>query len=227
MAKGGSFENKIAKLLSVWWTDGERDDVFGRSDSSGARFTARRKKGKDTANMAGDLTFTDVIGAPLIEHWCVECKTGYSGKNKVKDSDGDVVKIPVYAKRKKGESKNAERKIIKWKDKVSLAPWDVLDFIDSRQKRTTLEEMWNQCDRDAELSGKTPILIFRRNRREPCICMTRNYYLKLGGYYGKRRSVKEDRWIPTIYLGDTLVLMPLDAFFEWTISFPECLKSIV
>jgi hypothetical protein len=49
MAKGSSFEREIAKLLSLWWSEGMRDDVFYRSHASGGRFTMRRKSGKDTA----------------------------------------------------------------------------------------------------------------------------------------------------------------------------------
>ena len=85
MSKGGTYEGEIAKLLSKWWTEGERDDIFWRSDASGARFTQRKKSGKDTANQAGDLTFSDSIGEILIKNWNIEIKTGYAGKSKVKD----------------------------------------------------------------------------------------------------------------------------------------------
>ena len=82
MAKGGSFEREISSVLSLWWSNGTRDDIFGRSDSSGGRFTSRWKNGKSTANMAGDITFTDACGEPLIKAWSIECKTGYGGKEK-------------------------------------------------------------------------------------------------------------------------------------------------
>lgn len=82
MAKGGNYEREIFKKLSLWWTNNERDDVFWRTNSSGARATQRKKGGKDTAYQAGDMTFTDPIGEPLVKIWNVECKTGYAAKKK-------------------------------------------------------------------------------------------------------------------------------------------------
>ena len=78
MGKGQEFERQICKKLSLWWTEGERDDIFWRSAGSGARATVRRKKDKDTANSAGDITFTDPIGAPFINVFNVELKKGYN-----------------------------------------------------------------------------------------------------------------------------------------------------
>ena len=213
MSKGGGFENEVARILSLWWTDGKRDDIFGRSDGSGGRFTARKKKGKDTANMGGDLTFTDSIGEPLIKIWNIEAKTGYSGKKKVTDADGDIVKIPIYTPAKKGEKKkkDEERTIIGWKDKIALSPWDILDYVDSRQSKTVLEKMWEQCSRDAELTHRRPILIFRRNGRQPCICFKRSYYLLL-------REASEPctfSFIQVFALSETLYIMSLKNFFDW------------
>lgn len=210
MSKGGSYENEIAKRLSLWFTDGKRDDVFGRSDGSGSRFTSRLKKGKKTANQHGDITFTDAIGEPLIAIWSIEVKTGYSGKKKIKDADGDIVKIPVYGKRKTKDKKE-ERTIIGWKDKVSLAPWDILDCVDSNQKKPVLQAMWEQCARDADLSGCQPILIFRRNTRQSCICFRRSYYLGTSAFHGKCNSN-----IVGISIGEeNLVVMSLKDFFAW------------
>lgn len=89
--KGGNFEREIAKKLSLWWTNNEREDIFYRSHSSGARFTSRKKAGKDTALQSGDITASDPIGAPLIEKWSIEIKTGYGNKNK----DGSITRWDV------------------------------------------------------------------------------------------------------------------------------------
>lgn len=78
MAKGGDFEREIAKELSLWWTNGERDDVFWRTDGSGGRATNRFKQGKATANSYGDLTFIDPVGKPFIDQFLLELKRGYS-----------------------------------------------------------------------------------------------------------------------------------------------------
>ncbi|MBM3120244.1 MAG: hypothetical protein FJ006_12010, partial [Chloroflexi bacterium] len=58
-SKGASFERDISRQLSLWWTHGERDDVFWRSSMSGGRATVRAKKGQKTAYQNGDITATD------------------------------------------------------------------------------------------------------------------------------------------------------------------------
>ena len=213
MAKGGCFEGEIARDLSLWFTNNERDDIFGRSDGSGGRFTSRQKKGKDTANMAGDITFIDSIGEPLIKHWCLEAKTGYADKTKVKDADGDVIKEPIYERPKKGQKLNSnpdQRKIIGWKNKVVLKPWDAFDFIDSKQQKPTLQKMWEQVKRDSELSVRIPVLIFRRNGRSKCIAFSRNYFSKLVdvfGYPGPGHTV--------IQIGKWCCVMSFKDFCKW------------
>jgi hypothetical protein len=210
VSKGGSFENEIARQLSLWFTDGQRDEVFGRSDGSGSRFTSRWKKGKNTVNQHGDIAAMDSIGEPLIKIWSIEAKTGYSSKKVVKDADGDVVKIPIYAKRKI-KDKNEERIITGWKSKKAIVPWGVLDFIDGQRKNQVLQLMWDQCTKDAKLSLCEPILIFRRNGRPACICFQRSYYLSLGKYYGKYPSN-----LVALTIGEeNLVIILLKGFFEW------------
>jgi len=182
--KGGSFEREIASKISLWWTSGERDDVFYRSHSSGGRFTMRNKRGKDTALQCGDMTCSDPIGEPLIKDWNVECKTGYGSKA----SDG-------------------------------IIRWDVLDFIDSKQKKPVLQSMWEQCIRDAETTGKEPVLIFRRNRREPCIMMRTSYGYRLQEWFGAINH-------SSIYieLFDKCTMMSLSDFFEWVPDIRASLK---
>lgn len=76
-SKGGTFEREICKMLSLWWTHQERDDVFWRTAGSGGRATNRARKGASTSGAYGDLTFTDVIGKPLLDVCCMELKRGY------------------------------------------------------------------------------------------------------------------------------------------------------
>jgi hypothetical protein len=76
--KGAQFERHICKKLSLWWTDGERDDVFWRTSGSGARATTRGKKGKETFGQHSDVQATDPIGQPLIDLVSIEIKRGYS-----------------------------------------------------------------------------------------------------------------------------------------------------
>ena len=53
-AKGSSFEREIARILSLWWSKGTRDDIFGRTMSSGAWGTQRAKAGKSTFGQYGE-----------------------------------------------------------------------------------------------------------------------------------------------------------------------------
>lgn len=76
-AKGSTFEREICKALSLWWTEGERDDIFWRTAGSGGRATNRAKRGARTSGAYGDLTFTDPIGSPLLALCCFELKRGY------------------------------------------------------------------------------------------------------------------------------------------------------
>lgn len=74
--KGSSFERKICKRLSLWWTGDDRDDVFWRSQTSGGRATQRLKKGKTTYGSYGDIAAVDPRGEPLLKIWTIELKRG-------------------------------------------------------------------------------------------------------------------------------------------------------
>jgi hypothetical protein len=79
--KGGAFERLIANMLSLWWSDGKRDDIFYRTASSGGRATQRSKRGKSTHGQYGDIQAADPIGQPLMDLCVVECKDGYAGQS--------------------------------------------------------------------------------------------------------------------------------------------------
>ena len=76
--KGSSYEREVCTLLSRWWSEGKRDDIFWRSSGSGARATVRGKKNQKTAGQCGDVCATDPCGEPLIDLLTVEIKRGYS-----------------------------------------------------------------------------------------------------------------------------------------------------
>jgi len=78
-SKGSSFEREVCKQLSLWWTKGEREDIFWRTAGSGARATTRAKSGKTTARSYGDVIAIDPIGDPLIKEVTIEIKRGYNG----------------------------------------------------------------------------------------------------------------------------------------------------
>jgi hypothetical protein len=84
--KGSNFERSICKELSLWWTKGQRDDVFWRSSQSGGRATQRAKKGLRTYGSYGDIAAVDPIGDPLLKYYTIELKRGSTYK-----SMGDLI----------------------------------------------------------------------------------------------------------------------------------------
>jgi len=76
--KGSGYEREICTAFGMWWTGGERDDVFWRASGSGARAKVRGRSGRSTAGQHGDVCATDPIGAPLIALFTIEIKRGYS-----------------------------------------------------------------------------------------------------------------------------------------------------
>ena len=84
MAKGSGFEREVAIKLSLWMSEGKRDDLVCRTDSSGGRATVRTQKNKITnKHFFGDLRSADESAAPLFDIWSIECKSGYSRKGKL------------------------------------------------------------------------------------------------------------------------------------------------
>jgi hypothetical protein len=155
--KGSGFERDEARFLSLWWTEGERDDVFWRNR---VKVTS---KTPNAERQLGDICVAHTIGLPFIETFNVELKSGYSYFN---------------AKRAKKENDaiNAKR-IANGKEPIPLTvrntPWDLLDVIDRNVKDENLEiiQFWNQCKTDADLSGRIPLLIFKRDYKLPVVCV--------------------------------------------------------
>jgi len=99
-SKGSGFEREVASKLSLWFSEGERDDIFYRSHSSGGRFTMRGKTKKDTAYQSGDITCSDPCGKGLIDKWSIECKTGYGnwGVLDLLDSNQKITQLEQFFK---------------------------------------------------------------------------------------------------------------------------------
>jgi hypothetical protein len=95
--KGSAFERDISKTLSLWWTNGKRDDVFWRTTSSGARATQRKRtKGLATFGQNGDIQAIDPIGQPLIDLISIEIKRGYSRDTLQEILDKRLAKPCIY-----------------------------------------------------------------------------------------------------------------------------------
>jgi hypothetical protein len=78
--KGAGFERQMCKELSLWWSNGNRDDIFWRTAGSGARATSRKKKGLRTADGYGDVMSSHESGKPLTKKVVISLKRGYTGK---------------------------------------------------------------------------------------------------------------------------------------------------
>jgi hypothetical protein len=70
--KGQGFERQICRALSLWWTYGKDADVFWRNR------TRSTKASPDAKHQCGDIVALKAIGAPLVERFNIEVKTGYS-----------------------------------------------------------------------------------------------------------------------------------------------------
>ena len=77
--KGSKFERETCVRLSLWWSEGRRDDLFWRSAGSGARAKVRGRRGKQTHGHHGDIVATHPHGEPLIDVLTLELKRGYAG----------------------------------------------------------------------------------------------------------------------------------------------------
>jgi len=92
--------------------------------------------------------------------------------------------------------------------------WDILDMVDGRAEKPIFMDFWNQCLRDSELSGRVPMLIFRRHLRADVIVIP-SYELGL-----MRQTlgatlfayVKKVTW--TLSPGNTLLFFRLEDFLS-------------
>jgi len=72
-AKGSEYERSICKKLSLWLTNGKKEDCFWRSAMSGGRATVAKKAGRDI-RQAGDITAVAPEGHALTDYYYIECK---------------------------------------------------------------------------------------------------------------------------------------------------------
>jgi hypothetical protein len=73
-AKGSNFERRVCKELSLWVTNGNREDVFWRSAMSGGRATIAKRRGVNLRRQAGDITATAPEGHVLTDRFFIEVK---------------------------------------------------------------------------------------------------------------------------------------------------------
>src|SRR6266550_5759186 len=71
--KGQAFERKTCKQLSLWITNGEREDCFWRTAMSGGRATVHHKRGVEI-RQGGDICAVVPEGHEFCDYWFVELK---------------------------------------------------------------------------------------------------------------------------------------------------------
>ena len=146
LGKGSEYERTVCKRLSLWWTDGERDDIFWRTAGSGAWATTRGKKGEKTYGSYGDVAALDPIGEPLIKLVTIEIKRGHSPKPGKGPSD--------------------------YLNVLDLLDYD----FKTRKKSPLLIQWWRKLSKDCfSAEAKYPWLIFKRDRAKPCIVVSQTF----------------------------------------------------
>lgn len=73
-SKGSGWERNVCRELSLWISEGERDDIFWRSAMSGGRATIGLREGIDRKSQHGDISAIAAAGEKLLEHFILECK---------------------------------------------------------------------------------------------------------------------------------------------------------
>lgn len=182
MAKGGNFENLVSRELSLLWSNGERNDLIRRSEMSGGRFTSKKSRGEDA-------TETQAGDITFSNDLIKPLFNYYSIEIKI-----------GYSRKSKTDSG------------LKVVNWCILDVIDSKQKDPMFLQMWKQCKRDAELSNREPLLIFRRDNMQICIVFERSMYNKFGNYFG---FYNYKHLTLSCYPHEDLLVMNFNEWKEW------------
>lgn len=77
--KGSENERKIAKKLSLWFSEGANPNIFWRSQSSGGRSTQLSKTDTPFNLSFGDIGLSSGEGEALLRVVTIEAKHGYPG----------------------------------------------------------------------------------------------------------------------------------------------------
>lgn len=169
-AKGSSFERQICSQLSLWWTEGETDDVFYRTPGSGARATSRAKRRKSTSNQYGDICASDPCGDSLLSLFRFELKRGYSGFTfqDMLDSRGisQYQKWIAQARESVTQSGSLFWMMIHRRDKrktVAVMPTEVFDFLLQDAELSKTPVYWTMYSPTITDEGGT--------NQEPIVCV--------------------------------------------------------
>lgn len=189
MAKGGNFEREISKQLSLWFTDGKSELGFYRTAGSGGRATSRHRGKKEVKQEDfGDIKAETDECKPFTDFFCIELKTGYATKSKstAKKHEGNQV--------------------------IKLNNWAILDELDSRKEKSQFITFWEQVVRDADLTNREPLLIFRREQKYPCIAMYTDLFDTFNSDFGFCKA----NYISFVSQQYSITVLNLKEFLTWT-----------
>jgi hypothetical protein len=190
--KGSAFERKMCKVLSRWYSrgmkgrKGERDDIFWRTDGSGARATCRMKKGLSTSNSCGDVATLSGSGRRFIRLCMIELKKGYTAKkNQIRNESVSITNL-VDSQLK---NKKKEPILLRWVKKA-------------------IKEA-------EEHNRKHPIIIFQRDRKEPCIVIQRHTFQMLTKNFRRFINSNDGTLLWVQIQGLDFLVFPLSNFLWW------------
>ena len=143
---GNAFQREICKKLSLACSNGEHDDIFISTSGSGSRGTIRKKAGKKTQ---------------VTQHGDIDYENPM-GKPLI-----NIWSI---------ECKTGYGTTRKTKEGITKSNWCLLDCIEGGSENPMFLDFWLQTLEDAETSKREPILIFRRNNKQPCIVFKKEYW---------------------------------------------------
>lgn len=191
-SKGSSYERKKIKHLSLWLSNGKRDDILYRTAGSGARATCRLKYNQSTSNSCGDIGLLDPshkIGKRFINKVLIELKIGYTLK-KIKN-------------KKKKQSK----------EHISIT--DLIDSSNSRKNDPLIIRWIKKANIEAKAHNREiPIIIYHRDRKEDCIVFKDKDWNTLKS--NNRIWTNHDGPICSVsYKKYKLVIVRLDDFLQW------------
>lgn len=199
--KGGDFERWCSRQLSLWWTNGGRDDCIWRTSGSGATHTSRNKKGKKTAGQAGDLCAQDEIMLPFFNNFLVECKSGYASQRDPSRSIG--VLYCIDRMRRATESPLLIKWFVKAMGECSAAGrHDVLLIFKRTGRQSCIVMQVNLMRQLGDYAG-----------RYEWDHLTLTYYQDKE--VGKVDEIPIWKTIGTERIPIRLAILPLELFFDW------------
>ena len=114
------------------------------------------------------------------------------------------------------ECKTGYGKTRKTKTGVTKTNWCFLDCIEGDSDNPVFLDFWLQTLEDAEASNREPVLIFRRNNKQPCIVFTHKYWFNsLMGYHPSFKLFQYDN-ITLNISGEKLITISFKDFLDWT-----------